>query len=184
MSLFSFDVRDEGDSFEDEDGIECATLKRGRIPHGFRSALLAWEMLPDSSHRSFVVNGRYFVTLASAWTVDDVRGEPQLGEDRWKAALDRAKLRVEVLRRELAEDSSRMKGLDSLLSVVQPEASPSAPPLASRRRLLEHARNQLSRSVDGRTFAKRHYRFQAGSVLKFVELLSIFHAPSIFSNAR
>ena len=63
------------------------------------------------------------MTLASAWTVDDVRGEPQLGEDRWKAALDRAKLRVEVLRRELAEDglSSRMKGLDSLLSVVQPE---------------------------------------------------------------
>ena len=58
MSLFSFDVRDEGDSFEDEDGIECATLKRGRIPHGFRSALLAWEMLPDSPHRSFVVKVR------------------------------------------------------------------------------------------------------------------------------
>lgn len=132
MSLFFFDIRDGSDSYKDEDGIECAALKDVEFHAVSVLPDLAREMLPDGPRRSFVVkvrddSGKHVfrasLTLASAWIVDDVHGEPQPGEDRWTAALDRAKLQVEVMRREFAEDglSSQMAGLDSLLSVVQSE---------------------------------------------------------------
>ncbi|QPC93540.1 DUF6894 family protein [Mesorhizobium sp. INR15] len=132
MSRYFFDIHDGHALTSDDDGIACESLKDLSYQAVDVLPDLAREDLPNGPTRTFFAkvrddSGRYVfratLTLASAWIVDTIGGEPQPGGDRWLAALSRAKAQVNALRKEFAEDglSAHVEGLDSLFSVAEAE---------------------------------------------------------------
>ena len=132
MSRYFFDVHDGHDFTRDDDGVLCGTLRELSFQAVDVLPDIVREELPNGPRRTFSVKARddtgayvfrATLTLASAWIVETIGGEQQPGGDRWVAALTRAKIQVNALRREFAEDgfSQHLEDLDSLFSVAEAE---------------------------------------------------------------
>jgi hypothetical protein len=132
MSQYFFYIHDGLEFTSDAEGSACVSLNDVSYQAMDVLPAIAREFLPDGPHRTFSVRVRdgdgQFVyraslTLASAWIVQTIGGEPQPGQDRWAAALGRVKTQVRAIRREFAEDgfSQSLEDLDSLFSVAESE---------------------------------------------------------------